>query len=118
LKHEPHAHIARDWVGLLIPVALALCGLLPNLSAGQDLDALKKKVRTQFPSVRQLSTAELAAWSGQTNRPPPVLLDARTPAEFAVSHLPGARRVDLKAPLTELLNRLGTNQPMSLDIIP
>jgi rhodanese-related sulfurtransferase len=100
-----------EWA-CLIPVALAWCGLLPNLSAGQDLDAVKKKVRIQFPSVRQLSTAELAAWSEQTNRPKPILLDARTPAEFAVSHLPGARRVDLKAPLTELLNHLGTNQPV------
>lgn len=103
---------AAGWAGWArwISVALALCGLLPNLSAGQDLEAVKKKVRTQFPSVRQLPTTELAAWSGQTNRPPPVLLDARTPAEFAVSHLPGARRVDLKLPLTELLKHAGTNQ--------
>ena len=98
-----------EWAGL-IPVTLALCGPLPNLSAGQDLDAVKQKVRMQFPSVRQLSTTELAAWSGQTNRPPPVLLDARTPAEFAVSHLPGARRVDPKSPPAELLNHVATNQ--------
>jgi rhodanese-related sulfurtransferase len=96
----------------LIPVALAWCGLLPNLSAGPDLEAVKKKVRAHFPSVRQLSTTELAVWSEQTNQPPLVLLDARTPAEFAVSHLPGARRVDLKMPPTELLNRRGTNEPI------
>ncbi len=105
---------AGPWAGWArwITLVLVLSGLLPNLSAGQDLDAVKKKVRIQFPSVRQLSTTELAAWSAQTNRPTPILLDARTPAEFAVSHLPGARRVDLKAPLTELLNHLGTNHPV------
>jgi rhodanese-related sulfurtransferase len=93
-------------------LALALGGLLPNLGVGQNLEAVKKKVRAQFPSVRQLSTGELATWLGQTNRPALLLLDARTPAEFAVSHLPGARRVDLKAPLAELLNHVGTNQPI------
>jgi rhodanese-related sulfurtransferase len=94
------------WIG----VALVLCGLLPNLSARQDLEAVKKKVRTQFPPVRQLSTAELAAWLGRTNGPPPMLLDARSPAEYAVSHLPGARLADAKAPVAQLLSGLGTNQ--------
>ncbi|HEV2247322.1 MAG TPA: rhodanese-like domain-containing protein [Terriglobia bacterium] len=91
-------------------VALALCGLLPSPSAGQDLEAVKKKVRAQFPSVRQLSTAELAAWLGRTNGLHPMLLDARSPAEYAVSHLPGARLADAKAPAARLLSGLGTNQ--------
>jgi rhodanese-related sulfurtransferase len=90
--------------------ALALCGLLPNLAVGQDLEAVKKKVREQFPSVRQISTSELATRLKQTNQPAPVLLDARTPAEFAVSHLPGARQVDSKPLPTDLVNRLGTNR--------
>jgi hypothetical protein len=86
---KPTPILPRSECGCLIPVALAMCRLLPNLSTGQDLETVKKKVRTQFPSVRQLSTSELAAWSRQTNRPPPVLLDARTPAEFSK---PFARR--------------------------
>jgi rhodanese-related sulfurtransferase len=93
-------------------VVLVLCGLLPKLGAGQDLEAVKKKIHTQFPSVRQLSTAELAAWLGQTNRAQPVLLDARSAAEYAVSHLRGARWVDAKAPTTEVVGHLGTNQPI------
>ena len=100
------------WSGWIrwVSVALVLCGLLPNLSVGQDLEAVKRKVRTQFPSVRQLSTTELAAWLGRTNGPHPMLLDARSPAEYAVSHLPGARLADAKAPAAQLLSGLGTNQ--------
>jgi rhodanese-related sulfurtransferase len=93
-------------------VVLALCGLLPKLGAGQDLEAVKKKIRAQFPSVRQLSTMELAAWLGHTNRAQPVLVDARSRAEYAVSHLPGARWVDAKASAVEVMSHLGTNQPI------
>lgn len=100
------------WSGWIrwVSVALVLCGLMPNPSAGQDLEAVKKKVRAHFPSVRRLSTAELAAWLGRTNGPHPMLLDARSPAEYAVSHLPGARLADAKAPVAKLLSGLGTNQ--------
>jgi rhodanese-related sulfurtransferase len=102
------------WAGWArwITVALALFGLLPSPSAGQDLEGVKAKVRKQFPTVRQLSTTELAAWLGHTNRAQPMLLDARSPAEYAVSHLPGARWVDAKAPAAEVVSHLGTNQPI------
>ena len=107
------ANVTRwaDWARC-IAVVLALCGLLPSPSAGQDLEGVKKKIRTEFPSVRQVSTTQLAAWLGQTNRPEPLLLDARSPAEYAVSHLPGARWVDAKAPAAEVVSYLGTNQPV------
>ena len=49
--------------------------------------ALKFLIRLKFPSVRHISTAELAAWLENRHRKPPLLLDARTPQEYAVSHL-------------------------------
>jgi len=60
----------------------------------QTWDSIRTLVRRKFPEVRQISTAELAAWLADTNRSAPVLIDARSPDEFAVSHLPGARRAD------------------------
>lgn len=48
---------------------------------------LKFWLRVQFPSVRHISTAELAAWLEDGRRKPPLLLDARTAEEYAVSHL-------------------------------
>lgn len=53
--------------------------------------ALKTLLHTQFPSVKSLSIADLANWLEQDD--PPRLLDARAPAEYQVSHLPGAQLV-------------------------
>lgn len=54
-----------------------------------DLTGMKQTIRARFPGVRQVSTSELAGWLQQPNKP--LLLDARAPAEYAVSHLPNAR---------------------------
>lgn len=55
---------------------------------------VKLKTHRAFPRVGQISTANLAAWLSDAKRTPPVLLDVRTPAEYAVSHLAGAIRVE------------------------
>ena len=44
-----------------------------------------------FPTVTTLSPPELARWLQQPAADLPLLLDARTAEEFAVSHLPQAR---------------------------
>ncbi|MDB9529145.1 rhodanese-like domain-containing protein [Oscillatoria sp. CS-180] len=53
---------------------------------------VKRWVRRQFPQVPSISTEDLAAWLSQDS-PSPVLLDVRHEEEYAVSHLPGARRL-------------------------
>jgi rhodanese-related sulfurtransferase len=50
---------------------------------------LKLLIRVRFPQVKSLTVAELAAWLNQS--PPPLLLDARSPMEYQVSHLPNAQ---------------------------
>lgn len=69
--------------------------------------AVKALIRTRFPQVRSLTVAELANWLQQPS-PLPLLLDARTAAEYAVSHLPQAQRVPAE---TELLPFLKTLSP-------
>lgn len=85
-------------ITLLVALFRAL-GSLVRARAGEtaDLEHWKESVRARFPAVPQLKTAELGAWLADTNRVPPVLLDVRTPPEFALSHLPGALRVDPRA---------------------
>ncbi len=58
------------------------------------LHDIKQTVRNKFPSVQQLSTNDLDAWLKDANRAQPLLLDARTPEEFSVSHLRGARNAE------------------------
>jgi rhodanese-related sulfurtransferase len=66
-----------------------------------NLDSLAKIVRLRFPKVRQLGAAELAEWLA-SGRPQPLLLDVRGFAEYAVSHLPGARWIDPSAAVQRL----------------
>lgn len=62
-------------------------------SAEQPLAPVSTKLRQQFPAVGQITAAELAERLGA--RPNDLLIfDVRTPEEFAVSRIPGARRVD------------------------
>ena len=53
---------------------------------------IKRLIKLKFPEVKQLSTAELATWLADKGSKP-VLLDARTPEEYQVSHLNNAKLV-------------------------
>ena len=55
---------------------------------------VKAETRRKFPTVPRLQTRDLAAWLNDPQRPRPVLLDVREPAEFEMSHLVDARRVE------------------------
>lgn len=55
-----------------------------------DWERTLRLVREAFPEVPQMSTQELAAMRASDTAPDIVLLDARSEAEFKVSHLPGA----------------------------
>ncbi|MGL5018949.1 MAG: rhodanese-like domain-containing protein, partial [Luteolibacter sp.] len=51
-------------------------------------------------------------WLADPARKPPQLLDAREPAEFAVSHLPGAIRVDPEAGAEQVLAKIDKTRPV------
>jgi len=84
----------------------AFCGLAALYFSpvhAQTWDTLISTIRKRFPAVRQLSTKELASWLSETNRgKDPVLIDARLPEEYAVSHLQGARNLDSVAAVKAL----------------
>jgi rhodanese-related sulfurtransferase len=69
--------------------------------ASERWGAIKTRIRTDFPEVETISADALARELEEN--PQLVLLDARAPEEFAVSHLEGARRaLTKKEALTEL----------------
>lgn len=49
-----------------------------------------KDIRSQFPTVKQISTEELQKWLTAQGPANPLLIDRREAEEYAVSHLPGA----------------------------
>jgi rhodanese-related sulfurtransferase len=86
--HVPHLKFVLGLVALLV------CAFALLSCRSVDWFLLKRSLRGKFPDERWITTRELADWLADKNRPAPVLLDVRTPAEWKVSHLPGARRVD------------------------
>jgi rhodanese-related sulfurtransferase len=56
---------------------------------------LKQTIRAEFPQVHQISPDTLTDWL-DSEQADLVLLDTRTEAEYAVSHLANARQVDPK----------------------
>ena len=75
--------------------------------------AVEATLAARYPDVRAVSTDALAA--ELERRPAPLLLDARTPEEYAVSHLPGARRVDPDADadaLAEFVDTVPRDRPV------
>lgn len=76
--------------------------------------AVEKSIRTSFPEVRQLPPDSLAQWLTGTAPSKPILLDTRTPSEYAVSHLPGAVRVDPEAVDFQFLSSIPKDAPIVL----
>ena len=63
---------------------------------------LKQRIRETFPEVEHVAVEKLAARL-QSSATPPLLLDVRTAEEFAVSHLPQARRAETSEEALALL---------------
>jgi rhodanese-related sulfurtransferase len=83
----------------LAPGFTAVLVIALGLLSFREIDwfLLKHSLRSKFGGENWITTQQLADWLVDNNRPAPVLLDVRTPAEWKVSHLPGARLVDPKA---------------------
>lgn len=74
-----------------------LGGMIPGVSGcgqEQSWQLVNRMITSDFPNVHHISTDSLAAWLADSSRSAPLLLDVRKPEEYAVSHLPGAVRVD------------------------
>src|SRR5882672_9474013 len=96
LSQRRSAGAANLWLALGMTALLALAlGLAA--CRGVDWFLLKRSLRSKFGDEHWITTQQLSDWLADKKRPAPVLLDVRTPAEWKVSHLPGARRVDPQA---------------------
>ena len=58
------------------------------------LSIIKRLTSRKFPTVKWLTTEEFARWLEDPVKRQPIVLDARSEAEYAVSHLKQAERID------------------------
>lgn len=75
------------------------------------LTLLKGWIRLQFPLVPAIGPGKLAQKLADPTQPAPVLLDARSEAEYAVSHLAAAQHVPGGLP-ENLLSHLRQDTPL------
>ena len=62
------------------------------------LGIIKRLTTRKFPTVKWITTKEFAQWLEDPKKPQPIVLDARSEAEYAVSHLKNAERIDPNEP--------------------
>lgn len=59
---------------------------------------IRRLTTDEFPTVKWLTTQQFAQWLEDPLKPQPIILDARSEAEYALSHLKEAKRIDPKHP--------------------
>lgn len=88
----------RRWLRIFLFLFLVplLIGAGVAFFAGRPIafDAIRRITDYKFPDGKWVGAGELARWRADPGRAPPVVLDARTEDEYAVSHLQGAVRID------------------------
>lgn len=102
---------------LALPLALACTARQPDAAPSGAPDperwaTLKAEIRERFPDVSQVSVPELATWLERADEVRPILLDARAPEEFAVSHLAGARLAPSLEQALEVLSDAAPDRPI------
>lgn len=96
----------------------ALCLLALQTGCSDDLrwSAVNRMIEAQYPGVPTVTTDSLAERLGDAEADTavvrPMLLDARAPEEYAVSHLPGARPIDPEADAYPALDSLARDTPI------
>ena len=79
-----------------------------------DWPSLKSEIRKEFPAVTQISTEALEDWLAVPEKKKPLLLDAREPEEYTVSHLQDAKLVSSEREAVDLLQGLEEGHPIVL----
>ena len=93
-------------LGLVLP--------FPACSQEQSWEMVDSMIESDFPGVRHITTDSLAVWLADSTLQQPLLLDARRPEEYAVSHLHDARRIDPDAVTFPDLDTLDRETPIVL----
>ena len=93
------------WTILALLVFPLLIGAGVALVAGRPIafDVVRRITDRKFPDGKWVTVSDLDRWRADPGRSQPVLLDARTQEEYAVSHLQGAARIDPYRPSLRLL---------------
>jgi len=91
---------------------LCLLAIQAGCSDERTWQAVDHMIASNYPDVPTISTDSLAERLSTDTASKPLLLDARSPEEYAVSHLRGAQRVNPNAKRYPNLDTLAADQPI------
>jgi rhodanese-related sulfurtransferase len=93
---------------------VVLCWRSRSVSEGESLtfNLVKLLITRLFPNVESITPQALAEWLQDPSKIQPVLLDARSEAEYGVSHLCHARRIDPDSPDLSALSQVSFETPI------
>ena len=66
---------------------------------------IKRLTSRKFPTVEWMTTKEFAEWLEDPSKLQPIVLDARSEAEYEVSHLKHAERIDPNDPKLGVISK-------------
>ena len=97
-------------------IVLAVCGtafLALRYGRGLAIEAVSRSIHQDFPDIATIEPDSLHQWmEGAGPEDGPLLLDVRTPEEYAVSHLPGALNVHPEETDFTFLEGVPRDQPI------
>ncbi|MCC5625793.1 rhodanese-like domain-containing protein [Nostoc sp. CHAB 5715] len=73
---------------------------------------IKLLIRLQFPNVEEITSKELAQLLLDSAKPRPLVLDARSQIEYAVSHIETATQIDPFTPDLAVLSTVPKDNPI------
>jgi rhodanese-related sulfurtransferase len=102
------------WLILAVVLLALALGIGFTVWNGRSIafDLVQRITTKKFPTVQWLDRTEFAAWRADTLRAQPVVLDARSPQEYGVSHLRGAERIDPRAPALKTVAAFPRDTPV------
>lgn len=95
-----------------VVLLVACLGVQVGCSQDAAWSGVLSTIETRYPDVPRITTDSLASWLAADSVPPPLLLDARSPEEYAVSHLKDAIRIDPEAEDFAMLDSLDRDAPI------
>lgn len=110
-QSKPRKQFTLRTIVMLILLTSLVVGFVWD---GSPLGSLlfREAVALKFRDVRRVTPAELVGWMRDPNRPPPLLIDARPPDQFAVSHIDGAVNIDATKPDLAPLENVRRDAPI------
>jgi rhodanese-related sulfurtransferase len=109
---ESGSRTGRIVLLIVLAVLLIAAGIVVFAGRSIAFAVVHRQTVKRFPGVRWIDASTLVGWRSTPSRAQPIILDARTETEYAVSHMADAVRIDPYRPLLRPLRGFPLDTPV------